>query len=90
MRNFISTPNLGIKRELKKRFKRVYNIDEYRTSKLHYQTEEECSNLEYLDKKNKKRELHSVPTYKMENQRLGCINRDRNGRNNIKKVFDEM
>lgn len=26
----------------------------------------------------------------MENQRLGCINRDRNGRNNIKKVFDEI
>ena len=90
MRNFISTPNLGIKRELKKRFKRVYNIDEFRTSKLHHQTEEECSNLEYLDKKNKKRKLHSVLTYQMENQRLGCINRDRNGRNNIKKVFDEI
>lgn len=90
MRNFISTPNLGIKRELKKRFKRVFNIDEFRTSKLHHQTEEECKNYEYKDKKEKKRELHSVLTYKMENHRLGCINRDRNGRNNIKKVFEEI
>ena len=33
MRNFISTPNLGIKRKLQERFE-VYNIDEFRTSCL--------------------------------------------------------
>jgi hypothetical protein len=30
--------------------------------------------------------LHSVLTYKMENKRLGCINRDRNAIFNIKKI----
>ena len=39
MRNFISTPNLGIKRKLQERFE-VYNIDEFRTSCLHYKTED--------------------------------------------------
>ena len=33
MRNFISTPNLAIKRKLNTRFE-VYNIDEFRTSCL--------------------------------------------------------
>ena len=27
-------------------------------------------------------------TYKMENKRLGCINRDKNGCKNIQKVFN--
>jgi hypothetical protein len=76
MRNFISTPNLG-------RFD-VYNIDEFRTSCLHYKTEERCENL-YLC--NKKRKLHSVLTYKMENNRKGCINRDYNGCLNIRKLY---
>jgi hypothetical protein len=30
--------------------------------------------------------LHSVLTYKMENNRLGCINRDRNAVLNMKKI----
>jgi len=37
MRNFISTPNLSLKRKLQERFK-VYNIDEYRTSCLNHKT----------------------------------------------------
>jgi len=37
MVNFISTPNITLKRKLKERFK-VYNIDEYRTSCLNYKT----------------------------------------------------
>ena len=32
--------------------------------------------------------MHSILTYQMENKRLGCINRDRNGCKNIKKVFN--
>jgi hypothetical protein len=31
---------------------------------------------------------HSILTYKMENKRLGCVNRDKNGCKNIQKVFN--
>jgi hypothetical protein len=87
MKNFISTPNIGLKRKLKERFN-VYNIDEYRTSCLNYKTEEPCNNLYLPDKKNKTRKIHSILTFKMENNRLGCINRDKNGCKNIQKVFE--
>ena len=90
MRNFISTPNLTLKRKLKERFK-VYNIDEFRTSCLCYKTEELCENL-YLkfekDPKQKERKIHSILTYQMENKRKGCINRDKNGCKNIQKIFN--
>ena len=89
MRNFISTPNLTLKRKLQEKFK-VYEIDEFRTSCLFYKTEEPCENL-YLkfkkDPKEKMRKIHSILTYKMENKRMGCINRDKNGCTNIQKVF---
>ena len=84
---FISTPNLSLKRKLQERFK-VYDIDEYRTSCLNYKTEELCNNLYLPDKKNKERKMHSILTYKMENKRNGCINRDKNGCKNIQKVFN--
>ncbi len=87
MKNFISTPNLSLKRKLQERFK-VYDIDEYRTSCLNYKTEELCKNLYLPDKKNKERKMHSILTYKMENKRNGCINRDKNGCKNIQKVFN--
>jgi N-acetylmuramoyl-L-alanine amidase len=90
MRHFISTPNLTLKRKLQETFK-VYNIDEFRTSCLSYKTEEPCENL-YLkfkkDPKQKERKIHSILTYKMENNRKGCINRDKNGCKNIQKVFN--
>ena len=87
MKNFISTPNLSLKRKLQERFK-VYNIDEYRTSCLNYKTEELSKNLYLVDKRNKERKMHSILTYKMENKRNGCINRDKNGCKNIQKVFN--
>ena len=87
MKNFISTPNISIKRKLQERF-RVYDIDEYRTSCLNYKTEEVCNNLYLPDKKNKERKMHSILTYKMENKRFGCINRDINGCKNIQKIFN--
>ena len=87
MKNFISTPNLSLKRKLQERFK-VYDIDEYRTSCLNYKTEELCKNLYLPDKRNKERKMHSILTYKMENKRNGCINRDKNGCKNIQKVFN--
>ena len=82
----MSTPNIGIKRKLKESFK-VYNMDEYKTSKIHYETEEKCENLVLLDKTGKSRRQHSILTYKMENGRLGCINRDRNACLNMIKLF---
>ena len=87
MKNFISTPNLSLKRKLQERFK-VYDIDEYRTSCLNYKTEELCKNLYLPDKKNTERNMHSILTYKMENKRNGCINRDKNGCKNIQKNFN--
>jgi hypothetical protein len=94
MRNFISTPNLSLKRKLKERFK-VFNIDEFRTSCLHHETEEKMNNLKVKSWYKRTREdiepttrkLHSVLTFKMENKRLGCINRDYNGCLNIRKIF---
>ena len=87
MSNFISTPNLTLKRKLKERFK-VFNIDEYRTSCLHYKTENKCENLRLPSPKTGKNyKMHSILTYKMDNNRLGCTNRDKNGCNNIKKLF---
>jgi len=86
LRNFISTPNLTIKRKLKTRFQ-VYNIDEFRTSCLNYITEEVSKNLYLPDKKKVERKMHSILTYKMENNRKGCINRDKNGCRNIQKIF---
>ena len=41
---YISTPNLSLKRKLSERFK-VYLIDEYLTSKIHYKHHIKCDNL---------------------------------------------
>jgi len=82
MRNFISTPNLGLKKKLNEHFK-VYNLDEFRTSLLNCKTENKCENLYLSDKKDVIRKLHSVLTYQTENNRSGCINRDENSVNNM-------
>lgn len=87
MRHFISTPNLSLKRKLKERFK-VYNIDEFRTSCISYKTTDICKNLYLPDKKGEDRKIHSILTYQMENNRKGCINRDKNGCRNIQHVFN--
>jgi len=87
MRNFISTPQIGLKRKIKERFE-IYNIDEFRTSCLHHKTEERCGNLCLPDKKGKSRNIHSILTYKMENNRYGCINRDWNAVKNMKKITE--
>lgn len=98
MSNFISTPNIRLKRKLKERFK-VYNIDEYKTSCISYKTEKEVGNLtlkisqnttcqRFRTKIGKKIKMHSILTYQMENQRLGCINRDKNAVYNIRKIFN--
>ena len=71
----------------------MYNLDEFRTSKLHYITEKPCENLyiPYNNKdktKRKERKLHSVLTFKMENKQSGCINRDENAVNNMIKIVN--
>lgn len=81
----ISVPNKGLKRKLAKHFK-IYMIDEFRTSCLHYKTENRCENMYVNDKKGVSRKLHSVLTFKAKNNRLGCINRDENATNNMIKI----
>ena len=88
MRNYISTPNITIKRKLKQRFK-VLSIDEFRTSCINCHTHErQRDHFKYKDTTNKTRSLHSVLTYKMENNRLGCINRDLNAVRNIRYIYN--
>ena len=88
MRNYISTPNITIKRKLKQRFK-VLSIDEFRTSCINcYTHERQRDHYKYKDTTNKTRSLHSVLTYKMENNRLGCINRDLNAVRNIRYIYN--
>ena len=52
------------------------------------ETEEHCNNIYLPDKNEKSRKIYSVITYKMENNRLGCINRDKNGCKNIQRIFE--
>lgn len=85
MRNFISTPNLGLKRNLSNYFT-IYSIDEFRTSLLHYKTEQKCENLYLPDKKEILRKIHSILTFQTENKRMGCINRDENAVRNMIKL----
>ena len=86
--SYISTPCLGFKRMLSKRFK-VHQLDEYNTSKLSCKTLKETNNLSlYIN--GDYRELHSVLTYKMGNGRMGCINRDLNAVKNFKQIVESL
>ena len=71
MSNFISTPNIRLKRKLKEIFE-VYNIDEFRTSCIHHKTEQKTENLSLKIDYNKTK-MNSILTFQMKNQRLGCI-----------------
>jgi hypothetical protein len=82
---FISTPNIKLKRKMNEYFT-IYNIDEFRTSCLNYKTETKCENIYLPDKKGIDRKIHSVLTYQTENNRMGCINRDKNAVNNMIKI----
>jgi len=42
MKHFVSTPQIGLKRKLKKHFK-VYNLDEYKTLVMCYKIKEETT-----------------------------------------------
>jgi hypothetical protein len=83
----LSTPNNRLKRLIGKQMK-IYNLDEFRTSKLNHKTEEVCENLYLPDANGVIRKLHSVLTYKMEKGQIGCINRDENAVNNMIKIVN--
>ena len=85
MRNFISTPNLGLKRKLAE-YLTIYNLDEFRTSLLNCKNEDKNENLYLPDRKKVVRKLHSVLTCQTEKNRSGCINRDENSVNNMIKL----
>ena len=68
MRNFISTPNIRLKRMLRQHFC-VLHLDEFRTSCINFHTDEySIGNLSYNDKVGKQRRLHSVLVYKTQNR----------------------
>ncbi len=85
----ISTPNITLKRKLKE-YMTVFSIDEFRTSKLHHKTEEECDNLYLPDKKGIMRKKHSILTFQTKYNRMGCINRDNNAVNNMLKIVNSF
>ena len=85
----MSTPGIGLKRKLKEHFE-IYLMDEYKTSQLNYLTEEKNINLKLKIKGNdgkvRERLSHAILTYQMGNNRIGCINRDKNSALNHKKI----
>ena len=82
LRNFISTPCLGIKRLLSKNFN-LLTIDEYRTSCLSYLDESKVENLKIKGKK-----IHPVLMLTQKNGSMGCISRDKNAVLNMRKIFE--
>ena len=87
MKSFAPTPNKRIKRKFVENFD-VYNLDEFRTSKLHWETEQEGDNLRLPDRNRRLRKIHAIKTFTMVKNRntLGCINRDRNACLNMWKL----
>ena len=84
----ISVPNLGIKRLLKKHFK-VFILDEFRSSIINCKTNKVHTNMK-LSFNGSKRSIHSIFTYKMENKRMGCINRNKNACVNFEKIVKSL
>jgi hypothetical protein len=87
MRNYISTPNMGLKKKLATKFK-IYSIDEYKTSKINYKSLEEVKNLYLPDRKGVQRKKHSILTYETESKIIGCINRNKSAVNGMKLIGD--
>jgi len=87
LKNCKPTPMISLKRKIHTRFK-MYNIDEYKTSKIHHITHKECEKLELPDKYGKSRKMYAVLTSKMEGK-MFCINRDLNAINNFKVITHE-
>ena len=67
----------------------TYLIDEYKTSKISSTTLTETNKLN-LRINGYMCELYPVLTFSMSNQRLGCINRDKNATLNFQKIIRSL
>jgi hypothetical protein len=81
MKGTISTPNIGFKKLLLKRFE-MFEINEYNTSKLYNKTFKELENVSVRKNKHKKH-LHEILTPKEKTERCIFVNRDKNACKNI-------
>lgn len=76
-------------------FMNLYLIKEFRSSILHYKTEEYCGNMMKYDSEDNGEKIHSILSYYpisfqdgkiVRSNRIGYINRDRNAAKNMKKI----
>ena len=81
MKGCISTPNIGFKKLLLKRFE-ILDVNEFNTSKLYNKTLKEMDNVKVKRKKHVKH-LHEVLTPKEETDQCTYVNRDVNACKNI-------
>jgi hypothetical protein len=81
MKGCISTPNIGFKKLLLKRFE-LLEVNEYNTSKLYNKTFKELINVSVRKKKHKKH-LQEILTQKEEQGNHIFVNRDKNACKNI-------
>ena len=81
MKGTISTPNIGFKKLLLKRFE-MFEINEFNTSKLYNKTFKELENVSVRKNKHKKH-LHEILTPKEKTERCIYVNRDKNACKNI-------
>ena len=84
MKGCYSTPNLGLKKLLSKRFE-IYDINEYKTSKLYNKTYKELKNVKIRKGKHVK-SLHEILTLKEETEQRIFVNRDVNACKNILSI----
>ena len=81
MKGTISTPNIGFKKLLLKKFE-ILEVNEYNTSKLYNKTFKELKNVSVKKNKHKKH-LHEILTPKEETEWCIFVNRDKNACKNI-------
>jgi hypothetical protein len=81
MKGCISSPNIGIKKLLEKRFD-IIEVNEFNTSKLYNKTLKELENVIVRRKKHSKH-LHEILTPKEKTERCIYVNRDVNACKNI-------
>jgi hypothetical protein len=86
---YISTPNCRMVKILNRYFN-IYFIDEFRTSKLNWLTEQPCENLKIIKSNGNKRLVHSILTCKMSNNRIVYVNRDVNAVRNMYKIVKSL
>ena len=88
MPGVIACPGIGLKRRIEERHT-ICSLDEFRTSCLSSRTGARCENLKIRGANGKRRRLHPVLTFQMENKRKGCINRDQNAVRNMRIIVEQ-